>query len=194
MSPGAHLLFALLVAETRGRSIPSAVGPYHIAVERIDDCMPPMASKVHVRFSHFNPSRPTDAQYAWGSYYWAVDTDDASYFKMHISKWSNNQWKPNFFVFNFKVKGCSVLRDLLPVTKALVFDVAKSAGASYERANCFVPTGSYELANKSVRVVLADVPVMPYGRYRATVNVGSPKQPDTINCLDAYVQFIPKSK
>ncbi|KAJ1519786.1 hypothetical protein ONE63_005039 [Megalurothrips usitatus] len=138
---GLALICHMSITRTYGvKRIPSYAGPFVAFVERLDNCPPPpvAASNISVRLTHFKPSRPMDKQYAWGSFTWPLDMDDESYLNMHLDKWANNQWKQNFFVFNFKNKACTVMRDYMPAAK-FIFDVAKSAGATSEKGKCIMP-------------------------------------------------------
>ncbi|XP_034244434.1 uncharacterized protein LOC117647059 [Thrips palmi] len=158
----------LLASTARGaaasKTIPSFAGPYVIYIKRLLPCSDNdtvwRQYYGNMRFSHYNPGKPHDAQIVTGTFTVPVDVDDTFWIGAKVDKRANNQWKKNYFVFNnFPVGFCSTMRANIPEPFAKVF------GSKSMTGRCSVRKGSYTVDHEPIHWNLPNFPTLPYGNY-----------------------------
>ncbi|XP_052122301.1 uncharacterized protein LOC127749182 [Frankliniella occidentalis] len=196
-SSAAQLLESILMAlaiitcgqGVHGKPINSMVGPYIAYVERFYNCDPENRTlpwRWYLRGSHFNPFKPKEFQRLTGNITLTNATfDDSCSMKIILDLRSNNQWKENAFVFNFRKNACRVFKENNPTLYEVVYKKRESNGA------CILKPGVYELNNASVDWTFPNVPILPYGRYRLRSMTG--KADDLYSCWAADCRAVPKS-
>ncbi|KAJ1523560.1 hypothetical protein ONE63_001408 [Megalurothrips usitatus] len=139
-----------------------------------------------MRYSHFNPARPSEFQFMTGNVTIGPHgLDDTMWARVVVDSRSNNQWKENAFVFNFIRKACSQFRDNAPGAFAVFFN------ATDKKTACPVMTGTYGVVNAKVQWTYPNVPILPYGDYRVRLTYG--KSDQTFTCLVSECAVIPKT-
>ncbi|XP_052125623.1 uncharacterized protein LOC127749837 [Frankliniella occidentalis] len=169
-----------------GKAINSLMGPYIVYVERLYMCEPNLPSPWYVRASHFNPHKPKDLQLLTGNATFSSTYDDSTWVKVIIDVRSNNQWKENAFVFNFKKNGCRAFRDNIPQIYKDVFKQGEVKGP-----NCTLKAGVIKFNNTPANWTFPNFPIMPYGHYRYRVRFGQLEKLYACWAVDGWI--IPKS-
>ncbi|XP_034256781.1 uncharacterized protein LOC117654311 [Thrips palmi] len=144
-----------------------------------------------VRPSHFNPSRPFDRQTLTGYFKPKVNVTNNNWARVDLAVRSNNQWKDNAFVLNFRNSACSTMREHVPDFFRIV---AKHSGATTDtKAPCVIPAGHFAFKNESVAWTFPSFPVMPYGRYKFRATGGFSKSTAHPSfCVAVDCEVIPK--
>ncbi|XP_052127427.1 uncharacterized protein LOC113209068 [Frankliniella occidentalis] len=170
-----------------GKAINSFAGPYIFYAERIYMCEnnAEMAWRWHFRASHFNPQKPRELQRLTGNLTGVnVTIDDSLGAKILLDIWAQNQWKENAFLFSFKDKACTLIRVLAPTFYGQILKQKETKG------DCILKPGIYEANDTPVEWVFPKVPIMPYGRYRMKILLGT--APKLYGCFTAVATMIPK--
>ncbi|XP_052128318.1 uncharacterized protein LOC113205824 isoform X4 [Frankliniella occidentalis] len=196
-SSTAQLLESILMAlaiitcgqAVHGKGINSMIGPYTAYGERFYMCEPdnrPLPWRWHFRATHFNPYKPKELQRLTGNVTTTIGTfDDNCWMKVIVDARSNNQWKENAYIFNFRKNACRVLKENAPGFYEQVLKKREVKGV------CAFNPGVYEADNAPIDWSFPNVPILPYGQYRFRVMVGRDK---TLNaCWAADARTIPKS-
>ncbi|XP_034250263.1 uncharacterized protein LOC117650771 [Thrips palmi] len=117
---------------------------------------------MHIRTTHFNPSRPFDLQIATTNLSLKVDVAD-HFWLVSFSVTGPRERKENAFHFKFPNVGCSVIRAHAPGIFSII---SKHTGASMDKNEpCFIPKGEYYMT-EPVNMTFPYFPMMVYGRYR----------------------------
>ncbi|KAK3914354.1 Succinyl-diaminopimelate desuccinylase [Frankliniella fusca] len=83
---------------------------------------------------------------------------------------SNNVWKENAFIFDFKDKACSVAQKNIPGFFKLFFGAIVQ-----KKGSCSVDPGVYVADQQPIDWTFPTFPVMPYGYYRFRLTAGTGK-------------------
>ncbi|XP_026281095.1 uncharacterized protein LOC113208356 [Frankliniella occidentalis] len=172
-----------------GKAINSIMGPYIFYLERMYACEPQKQAlpwRWYFRTTRFNPYKPREPQLLTGNMTGDAAVDDSCSGKIKAAVWSNNQWKENAFVFAFKNRVCTSLKENVPSVWDLFFKSREEKGD----VGCTIKTGFYEYDNVPLRLVFPKVPVLTYGRYRVTVTAS--KAGDLYHCMEAEGRVTPK--
>ncbi|XP_026281746.1 uncharacterized protein LOC113208786 [Frankliniella occidentalis] len=169
-----------------GKGINPVVGLYLAYGERFYMCdNGSLPWKWHVRATHFNPYKPKELQRITGNVTaHTAPLDDNCWGKVVVDARSNNQWKENAYVFNFKRNGCRVLKENAPGFYAALFKNSELKGP------CVIKQGVYEFNDVPVEWSFPNVPILPYGHYRFRVMVG--RAENQYACWVADARTIPK--
>ncbi|XP_052128315.1 uncharacterized protein LOC113205824 isoform X1 [Frankliniella occidentalis] len=196
-SSTAQLLESILMAlaiitcgqAVHGKGINSMIGPYIAYGERFYMCEPdnrPLPWKWYLRATHFNPYKPKELQRITGNVSGATGLfDDGSWLKVIVDARSNNQWKENAYVFNFKKNGCRVIKENIPGFYEQVLKKREVKGV------CAFKPGVYEVNNAPIDWSFPNVPILPYGQYRFRLMIGRDEHLNA--CWAADARAIPKS-
>ncbi|XP_052132768.1 uncharacterized protein LOC127752145 [Frankliniella occidentalis] len=171
-----------------GRAINSVIGPYIAYAERYYMCEPdnrPLPWRWWVRTTHFNPVRPKVLPRITGNMTsTSGDLDDSVWVKTIVDVRSNNQWKENAFVFKFNNKACQIAKVNSPGWYEVVLKKREVKGA------CIFKPGVYEFHDAPIDWNFPNVPIMPYGHYRARVMIG--KAENLYACWVIEAKAVPK--
>ncbi|XP_052125617.1 uncharacterized protein LOC127749833 [Frankliniella occidentalis] len=168
-----------------GKVMKNLIGPYIVYGEHFTNCEPNLPSTWYLRASHFNPRKPKELQVLNGNWTISFMFDDNTWVKVVIDVRSNNQWKENAFVLNFKNNGCRALKENAPELYNQVFKQAEVSGA-----HCSLKPGTYEVNNTKAAWIFPNLPAFPYGHYRLRAWMGKPEI--VYGCWGAEGWFIPK--
>ncbi|XP_052124715.1 uncharacterized protein LOC127749667 [Frankliniella occidentalis] len=186
-----QLVVVALTSQLRvnGGVINSFAGPYIVYVERFYHCGPPydkLPWKWNFHITRFNPKTPKEIQRLNGNITAGNGTyDNAGWAKLNLDIMSNNQWKENNFIFEFKKRGCQNMKDHVP----FVYEAFFNKGKESKNAECKIEPGFYDIKNAAMTWVFPKFPVMPYGHYRARFIAGN-KIP--FGCWVAESRVIPR--
>ncbi|XP_052128426.1 uncharacterized protein LOC113214744 isoform X2 [Frankliniella occidentalis] len=112
-----YILVALLTLLVRTSfhcgSINSFAGPFNVWIERADPCYED-DKRLHIKFSHYNPSKKFEPQVWNGIVNLTRAVDDTWWIKAPFSIRNNNQWKKNAIVLTALRNGCSGARSVMP--------------------------------------------------------------------------------
>ncbi|XP_052121251.1 uncharacterized protein LOC113216434 [Frankliniella occidentalis] len=170
-----------------GKTLNTVIGPYITYAERFYMCEPhnrALPVRWHLRTTHFKPLKPKELQLLTGNLTMTELFDDSFQVKMVLDVRSNNQWKENAFVVPFLRNGCSTTRDNVPNFFKAFSSKRETKGA------CVYKPGVYEFNDTPVEWTFPNVAVMPYGHYRARINVTRLEK--LYACLVADARIIPK--
>ncbi|XP_026287608.1 uncharacterized protein LOC113212944 [Frankliniella occidentalis] len=180
-------LLALMCQEgIHGKGINSLMGPYVAYGERFYMCEAnntPLPWRWNLRASHFNPHKPKELQRLTGNLTGSTSLDDSCWAKVIMDTRSNNQWKENAFMANFKNNACQTLKENIPGFYEKIFKT-QMKGA------CILKPGVYEVNNTSVDWTFPKFAIMPYGHYRFRATVG--KAESQYLCIVVECKLIPK--
>ncbi|XP_052129807.1 uncharacterized protein LOC127750993 [Frankliniella occidentalis] len=180
-------LLALLCQKgTHSKAINSFAGPYTLYTERFYMCELNRSFPAwgwHFRTTRFNPYKPREIQLLTGNLTVSQPMDDSSWGKIVMDVWAHDQWKENSFVFEFKNKGCTNLKQNIPSFYEHAFKKRET------KASCIIRPGVYELNDAPVKWEYPNLPIMPYGRYRLKMKAGNT---DPYCCFMVDVRVIPK--
>ncbi|XP_026287610.1 uncharacterized protein LOC113212946 [Frankliniella occidentalis] len=182
-------LLALIGTDAiHGKVINSLIGPYITYGERFYTCEPvnpTLPWKWYIRHSHFNPRKPKELQRLTGNVTGSTYSyDDSCWGKAVVDVRSNNQWKENAFVFDFKNNPCRAFRENMPGIFNFLY---KQGGVE---GTCKFKPEIYLLNDTPMDWTFPNIPVLPYGHYRVRVSAG--KAEIVFCCLAADVRVIPK--
>ncbi|XP_052123341.1 uncharacterized protein LOC113205164 isoform X2 [Frankliniella occidentalis] len=129
------ILVALIArqADVLGKSFNSFAGPWIGYVDRFYLCEEPnhpLPWRWHLRGTHFNPQKPTELQLLTGNMTFEKEPlDDSTWIKVLMAVWTNNQWKENSFIFHFKDKGCTAIKENMAGFYEIFFKKTETQGA-----------------------------------------------------------------
>ncbi|XP_034251882.1 uncharacterized protein LOC117651715 [Thrips palmi] len=175
----------------RSKRLNTFAGPFIAYAHAWDLCPSDGSIEMTLRSSHFNPLKPSERQTVSGNVSFKIDYTDQFWSHADLALRSNNQWKENAFLFQFRKMGCSGIRDQIPDFFRVL---AKHSGASMDRREpCVLPAGHYILKNEPVNWTFPNFPVMPYGRYRLRIRSRTARDsPVTRFCILVDCEVIPK--
>ncbi|XP_052129906.1 uncharacterized protein LOC113207100 isoform X2 [Frankliniella occidentalis] len=158
------------------------LGPWIADVKRVYACDHPKNElRLRSNITHFNPARPFAPQTLTAFANFTHDLDDSQWARGKVDIRSNNQWKENAFVLNFRNRACTAAKENLPPELAQYFHLGTP---------CVSKAGTHNIVvNMTWRYV--NFPVMPYGTYRAEFSSGPPAS-DWISCVGFIGKIIPK--
>ncbi|KAE8739800.1 hypothetical protein FOCC_FOCC014692 [Frankliniella occidentalis] len=164
------------------KNIPTFAGPWIADVKRVYACDHPKNElRLRSNITHFNPARPFAPQTLTAFANFTHDLDDSQWARGKVDIRSNNQWKENAFVLNFRNRACTAAKENLPPELAQYFHLGTP---------CVSKAGTHNIVvNMTWRYV--NFPVMPYGTYRAEFSSGPPAS-DWISCVGFIGKIIPK--
>ncbi|KAE8740518.1 hypothetical protein FOCC_FOCC013963, partial [Frankliniella occidentalis] len=83
------------------------------------------------RTTHFNPQKPNENQTVSCRIIIKERIDDSWWVTAFADKWSNNQWKKNYFVFHFPIAACTSMRTNAPGSFQLLFKPESMTGECF---------------------------------------------------------------
>ncbi|XP_026292137.2 uncharacterized protein LOC113216609 [Frankliniella occidentalis] len=169
-----------------GKVMKSLIGPYIVYADYFNNCEPNLPSTWFLRATHFNPRKPKELQVLSGNWTVSFMFDANTWMKSVVDVRSNNQWKENAFVLNFKNNACRALKENAPEIYNQVFKQAEDKGA-----HCALKPGTYEVNNTRAVWNFPNLPVMPYGHYRYRSWFGKPEKV-YYGCWVAEAWVVPK--
>ncbi|XP_026274207.1 uncharacterized protein LOC113203641 [Frankliniella occidentalis] len=172
-------------------------GPYIGYVDRfIDFCAEKdynHIAELEAQITRFNPNKPFALQAITGNFTYTGNRgfDDTYWSRFRLDSRSSDDrgWINNAFVFNFPAKGCSALRDNIPDFARVMI-----GEAFVNSPSCLVKPGVYIVDNQPVNWSFPNVPIMPYGHWRAHIAYGKIKSPTADFCASFEAHTIPRPK
>ncbi|XP_034249876.1 uncharacterized protein LOC117650509 isoform X1 [Thrips palmi] len=159
----------------QGKYIQSFSGPYIMFLRSMTSCPSDGTVDLHVRVTHFKPSRPFDLQILTANLSLKMDVEDNFWLYGDMAKRANNQWKENALKWKFPNVGCSAIRAQAPGVFSLI---SKATGASADKnERCFIPKGDFHVTGP-LNLTLPNFPILVYARDRVHVQARQdPKSP-----------------
>ncbi|XP_052124804.1 uncharacterized protein LOC127749684 [Frankliniella occidentalis] len=90
---------------------------------------------------------------------------------LKLDVWTNNQWKENSIIYRIPKAYCSTVRSNFPG----LYETFYQASA-WSKGLCTFLKKTYTMDNTPINWTLPNFPLLPYGRYKCTSTVWSPKK------------------
>ncbi|XP_052121116.1 uncharacterized protein LOC127748984 [Frankliniella occidentalis] len=182
----ALVALALLLPGGQGKAINSLAGPYTAYADRFYNCERKTAWAWYIRATHFNPLKPNELQLLTGNMTSERPVDDKCWLKVYLDTRSNNQWKENAFIFEFRDKACNTLQVHTPGFYNVFFGKEKKP----KGAPCSIGPGVFSVVETPIDWTFPKFLIMPYGNYKFRMTVGVGKE--MVACLIVECHVIPK--